>query len=272
MKVFKFSISLLLLAQAGTVAAAPQLSAQSIIVNPAPSGLQVSVRTNRDQSGNGTPQYRPGDHLEFYTRVNKSAYVYLFNIDPQGRVNLLASNGLQAKGNFVKANTTRVFPRKGDRSTFLLTLPQGLNRVLAVASPKPLSLEQIAQVKDTQGGAVPLTVTGQQGLAQALSIVVTPVQGWTSDVAQYEVTRRALGTLPVLDPAARQAQVRFTKDARLSEIYVAYADRLRAAGYRPLKAQYGEDRASGTFVSGSRQLTLDVRKSGQRFDVKLVRK
>ncbi|PTA68898.1 S-layer protein [Deinococcus arcticus] len=258
--------------QLGTATAAPQLGAQSIIVNPVPGALKVNVRTNRDPSGNGTPDYRPGDHLEFYTRVNQDAYVYLFNVDPQGRVNLLAESGLQARGNFVKANTTRVFPRKGQASTFLLSLPQGLNRVLAVASPTPLGLEQIAQVKDTQGGAVPLKVTGTQGLAQALSIVVTPVPGWTSDVAQYQVGRRTLGALPALDPAARQTQVRFEKDARLSEVYVAYADRLRAAGYQPVRAQYGEQQASGTFVSGTRQLTLDVKKSGRRFDVKLVRK
>ncbi|MVN87696.1 DUF4384 domain-containing protein [Deinococcus sp. HMF7620] len=271
MTLFKVSISLLL-AGLGWASAAPQLSAQSIIVNPVQGPLKVNVRTNRDASGNGTPSYGPSDHLEFYTRVNQDAYVYLFNIDPQGRVNLLAGGGLQAKGNFVKANTTRVFPKKGDESPFLLTLPQGVNRVLAVASPSPLNVQDLAQAGASQSGAVPLKVTGQQGLAQALSIVVKPVQGWVTDTAQYAVTRRNLGTLPTLDPAARQTQVRFDKDARLSEVYAAYADRLRAAGYQPVKAQYGDERATGVFAAGSRQVALDVRKSGRRFDVKLERR
>ncbi|MFC4639993.1 DUF4384 domain-containing protein [Deinococcus hohokamensis] len=49
----------------------------------------------------------------------------------------MGSHSLQAGGTFVKANPTRVFPASGVRSTFGLTLPQGLNRVLAVASRTP---------------------------------------------------------------------------------------------------------------------------------------
>jgi len=172
------------------VLAGPVVSAQSIIVNPTKTDLWVNVRTNRDPSGSRTPVYAQGDHLEFYTRVNRDAYVYLFNLDPYGNVTLLASNGLQASGNFVKANTTRVFPKKGKKSSFSRAVPQGVNKVLALASVTPLNMEQIARFEAQQADTATVNAQGQAGFARALSIIVTPVkpEGWTTDTATYRVT------------------------------------------------------------------------------------
>lgn len=276
MKPLNAALPLLLLPALSTAAAQATVQTHSIIVNPVKSSLKVNVRTNRDPSGNAIPGYTPGNHLEFYTRVNQDAYVYLFNVDAAGQVQLLAENGLQAKGNFVKANTTRVFPKKGQKSTFLLTLPAGTNTVLALASKTPLNVQQIAQFAANQETAR-VNATGREGLAQALSIVVRPVQpeAWTTATARYSITHRRLGRLPTLDPQTLKTQVAFDHDARLSEIFAAYADSLRARGYQPLSAQYGSLEVTSVFAPDGHdkgQVNLNIKQVGQHFFVDLKRR
>lgn len=276
MKTFNSHIVLSALLVSGSASAAPQLNAQSIIVNPVPTALKVDVRTNRTTSAQANPGFAPGDHLEFYARVNQDAYVYLFNVDAQDQVTLLASNGLQAGGTFVKANATQVFPKKGEASTFLLTLPQGANHVLAVASLMPLNLKHLTQHTAAQGQMTPVAVAGQAGLGKALSLVVEPLklQSWTTDSTRYTVTRRTLSGLPEMDVKAPKVQVSFNRSARLSEVYVAYADRLRALGYKDTHARYGDREARGVFVSKggqTQQVTLDVSQRSETFFVKLTR-
>ncbi|MFB9991037.1 DUF4384 domain-containing protein [Deinococcus oregonensis] len=275
MKMFNPHIALLALISLGSAAQA-QVRAQSIIVNPIDTALKVNVRTNRTTSTQPNPTFGPGQHLEFYTRVNQDAYVYLFNVDAQGQVSLLASNGLQAGGTFVKANTTRVFPSKGQASTFLLSLPQGGNQVLALASLLPLNLGSLTQHTAAQGEMTPVNVTGQAGLAQALGALVKPLkpQSWVTDTTRYTLTRPALSGLPMVDVKALQSQVSFKRNARLSEVYVAYADRLRQEGYQVIEAKYGEREAKGVFVRKGaqlRQVTLEVTQRAQTFFVKLTR-
>ncbi|UBV44496.1 DUF4384 domain-containing protein (plasmid) [Deinococcus taeanensis] len=275
MKSFTAHVSLVALLAIGSAAQA-QVSAQSIIVNPVPTSLKVNVRTNRTTTAQVVPTFAPGDHLEFYTRVNQDAYVYLFNVDAQGHVALLASNGLQAAGTFVKANTTQVFPKKGKASTFLLTLPQGVNQVFALASLMPLNLGALTARTAAQGDMTPVDVAGRPGLAQALKRVLDPLkaQSWTTDTSSYAVTRSSLTGLPAVDVNALKAQVSFQRKARLSEVYVTYADRLRAEGYLVTDARYGEREAKGVFVRKGaqlRQLTLEVTQRGTTFFVKLTR-
>lgn len=173
----------------GTASAAPVISAQSIIVNPVPTTLSVKVWTDRDSSGTQAPGYAPGERIRLYTSVNQDAYVYLFNVDPQGNVDLILPNRYQGGGNFLKANTTRAFPSPGDPFTFDVATPYGLNKVLALASRTALNLDQIASFKSQQNSFATVSVRGQQQLAQALSIVVKPVEqtSWISDTAYYTV-------------------------------------------------------------------------------------
>ncbi|GGR17917.1 hypothetical protein GCM10008957_33340 [Deinococcus ruber] len=214
--------------------------------------------------------------MELYTRVTQNAYVYLFNVDAQGHVSLLASNGLQAGGTFEKANTTQVFPKKGKASTFLLTLPGGSNQVLALASLLPLNLEHLTERTAAQGEMTPVDVAGQVGLAQALSLVVKPLkpQSWTTNTTGYTITRSPSDGLPIVDVKALESQVSFKRNATLSEVYVAYADRLRAKGYLVIDARYGEREARGIFVRKGaqlRQVTLEVTQRAATFFVKLTR-
>jgi len=200
---FFTSLSLLGALLASGASAAPVISAQSIIVNPVETSLGVRVWTDRDTSGSQVPNYAPGERIRLYTSVNQDAYVYLFNVDPQGNVDLILPNKYQGGANFLKANTTRTFPAASDPFTFDIAAPYGVNKVLALASRKPLNLGEIATFKTQQNSFAAVSVQGQQQLAQALSIVVSPVdqQSWISDTALYNVAAAGAQAAPLQAPA-----------------------------------------------------------------------
>ncbi|UQN06401.1 DUF4384 domain-containing protein [Deinococcus sp. QL22] len=176
-------------------AAAPKISAQSIIVNPTQPDLSVSVRVDKDQSGNASPNYRVNEAIRISTSVNRDAYVYLFNIDSSGDVTQILPNRISGNEALVKANTTRVFPAAGDNFTFSVDGPIGLNKVLALASLTPLDLNQISSFKTQQDQFATVAAKGQDRLAQALSIVVNPLpqNSWVSDTAFFNV----IGQTPI---------------------------------------------------------------------------
>jgi|GEM_PF-1433693 len=175
----------------GVASAAPKITPQSIIVNPVDPDLSVNVWLDRSAS-NGTPNYNVGDRITIYASVNADAYVYLFNVNPDGTIDQVLPNRFASGGNFVKANTTKQFPAPGDRFSFDVGGPAGLNKVLALASKTQLNLDQISTFKSGQAFAT-VNVKGQQQFAQALSIVVNPVpqDSWVTDVAFYNVAQSA---------------------------------------------------------------------------------
>lgn len=186
------SLAAATVALTGSAQAAPIISAQSIIVNPVSSPVNVRVWTDRDPSGAATPTYQPGEKIRLYTSVSQDSYVYLFNVDPNGKVDLILPNRYQGGANFLKANTTKVFPATNDPFTFDIAAPYGVNKVLALASRTPLNIDQIATFKSQQSSFATVSVQNQGQLAQALSIVVRPVQQntWDSATAFYNVVSR----------------------------------------------------------------------------------
>ena len=170
---------------ASTAYAAPKISAQSIIVNPTQPDLAVSVNVDKDVAGTQNPSYRAGENIRVSASVNRDAYVYLFNVDSTGEVTQILPNRLQGGGNFVKANTTAVFPAPGSGFTFTVDGQPGLNKVLALASLTELNLDQISTFKTAQDQFATVKAKGQDGLAQALSIPVI-ASGGLSNLADIE--------------------------------------------------------------------------------------
>lgn len=178
-----------------TAQAAPRIDAQSIIVNPVDTDLDVRVWVDRDESGRNTPNYLPGEQVSIFAKTNQDAYLYLFDINSNGEIVQILPNRLQNKGNLLQANQERKFPdrRQGDGYVFTISEPYGISKVLALASKNPLNLEQINEFRNSQdigGGLSEITISkGQQGLAQALSIVVSPIdqKTWTTATARYNV-------------------------------------------------------------------------------------
>ena len=266
--------------------AAPTISAQSIIVNPVQASLDVKVWTDRDSSGTGTPAYAPGEKIRLYTSVTQDAYVYLFNVDPQGQVDLILPNRYQGGANFLKANAVKVFPAAGDPFSFDIAAPYGVNKVLAVASRTPLNLDQIATFKSGQNSFASVKVTGQQGLAQALSIVVTPLpqNTWVTATAFYNVAGRAV-SMPrpvtptpapvVVNPWGTQREWRITIDNRsdLRAQHDAYAAKLRSEGYVLVGTSVKNNEIQSEFrrADGSKA-ELKVKRKGNRTEITVERR
>lgn len=174
-----------------TASAAPKISAQSIIVNPTQPDLGVQVWVDKNPDGSQVPNYAINDKISVNVRPTRDAYVYLFNVGPDGSVDLVLPNKLGGD-NFVKANTTKTFPAAGDNFVYSVGGPVGLNKVLALASETQLNLDQLTSFSSGQSQFATVNAKGQQQLAQALSIVVSPVSqnSWVTDTAFYNVTER----------------------------------------------------------------------------------
>lgn len=175
-------------AAATTASAGPaKITAQSIIVNPVETGLNVQVWVNKDPSGRGNPVYRKGENVSVGLKTNRDAYVYLFNVNANGVVDLFFPNNYE-ESNFVQAGVTWVLPARGAKYTLTVGGPNGQDKLLALASTRELDLDDIAEFAGNQGFAE-VKVRGQENLARALSIVVDPLpaDGWVTDVATFQV-------------------------------------------------------------------------------------
>ena len=232
-----------------TAAAAPKISAQSIIVNPTTPDLSVAVRIDKDTSGNQNPAYKVGDGITVSATVNRDAYVYLFNVNPDGTVDQILPNRLSAE-NLVKANTTKSFPADGDNFKYTVAGPIGQNKVLALASLTPLNLDQLSSFKTQQDQFATVNAKTQAGLAQALSIVVTPLpqNSWVSDTAFYTVAAVnpvATGSLFIGTNVANATVI--LNGQRLGGANVTYSN-LRAGNF-PIRVQAPGFRDYTTTVS-----------------------
>ncbi|GHF99263.1 S-layer protein [Deinococcus piscis] len=174
-------------------AGAQTISAQSIIVNPTQPDLNVQVNVDKDSTGNAVPSYRIGESIRLSVKTNRDAYVYLFSVDAAGKVNQILPNQMDQGESFVRANTVKTFPPANAGYTFDIEGPAGLNKVLALASLSELSLNDISRFENAQSNFANVTVSGQDRLAQALSIVVNPLpqNSWVSDTAFFDVAERA---------------------------------------------------------------------------------
>ncbi len=105
-------------------------------------GLQVELTTTR---GEAKPFYRNGEHIKFVIRLNRSAFIYLFDLDPKGNAILLypvGPNGQLARGG--QCGTTPepsvpiILPEDGCSYDLVVTEPYGTDRVWVVAAESPL--------------------------------------------------------------------------------------------------------------------------------------
>ncbi|WP_407541189.1 DUF4384 domain-containing protein [Deinococcus radiomollis] len=250
-------------------------------MNPVASTLKPRVWTDRDPSGQNTPTYAPGDKIQVFVSPTTDAYVYLFNLQADGRITQILPNRF-SRAELIKANTVKAFPGPGDKFTSNIADPGGVNKVLALASSTPLDLSQLSSFKGAQDTFATVSVSGQAGLAQALSIVVTPVKddAWVTDTAKYAVAARPPTPLPVLLVPALAWTSRndwkstFTsRQDTLNGIYTRYLRELQSQGYRLVSSKQNGNHVTANFT-GTGAATLSVKQEGKsgRFEVKIVRK
>jgi Domain of unknown function (DUF4384) len=178
--------------------ATPQISPQSIIVNPVQASLSVNVSVDRAGSN---PVYNIGDGIKVNVRVSDDAYVYLFSVHADGQIDQILPNRLSGGSQFLRAGESRSFPPAGGAYTLSVDGPSGQDKVLAVASKRQLDTSEIASFRGNQPFATS-SIQGQDNLARALSIVVQPVPAsdWVTDVTYFQVQPRYATATPAPAP------------------------------------------------------------------------
>jgi hypothetical protein len=270
---------------ASVAGAQPQISPQSIIVNPVDNALSVRVFTDR---GGSNPVYRIGDSIRVGVTVNQDAYVYLFSVHSDGKVDLILPNKLSGGNAYLRANETRMFPPSGAAYQLNVDGPTGQDKVLAVASKRQLNINEIAQF---QGGNqfADVQVTGQDNLARALSIVVQPVPAsdWETAVAYFQVqggygtVRPPNGDAYIFKPLELiaypgavvqyqkgdddNATVEFTTSTDLNTIAVYYRNEITSRGYTIYQYRPQRSRIVFAFRNESRRGNVEIRLNGPRY-------
>jgi len=124
--------------------------------------------------------------------------------------------------NFTRAMTTRTFPPSGARYAFSVGGPNGLAKVFALASRRPLDLSTVARFES--GADFATSRSGEEAFGRAVrnALGVVPNSEWMAAAALYYV-----GTRPSVGP---YGAVTVDSDERGAGVYV---DRV-FVGYTPL--------------------------------------
>jgi len=118
----------------GAFAQDDEAAPQTIIIGPDESSLNVDIRTNK-------PRYKPDESLKIHLELTKDAYVYIYDIRPDGQVTLLFPNGF-AQNNYLTAGS-HTLPATKDYS-LVVDEPLGVESLQAIASTTPLPIPELS--------------------------------------------------------------------------------------------------------------------------------
>lgn len=167
------SLTLLLIGLVGTsaimVAQGPP-SPLGIVPTPIPQPLTVNVWTDKST-------YAVGETVRVYFNVNQPAYIYLYDIQPDGVVRLVFPN-IYSQSNFVSGGT-HVLP---DRPSYQyrVTHPTGVEKLQILASLSPLAV-----TTSTYGEPFPRVTPGE---IQGHIMGITPEPTWTTAWTSFTIT------------------------------------------------------------------------------------
>ena len=152
---------------------------QGIIVSPPTSTLSVKVWTDFQL-------YSPGEAVRIHLRLSRDAYVYVYDIAPDGNVTLLFPNGFSRK-NFLKAGE-HVLPDKPDYS-FVVEETLGTETLQVLALTKPIPLLELSAQSLDEAPFPKFTVQAEKlkpQVEQLIQITVEPNE-WAADWTQFVV-------------------------------------------------------------------------------------
>lgn len=163
-----------------------QLDAGSrlIIVEPVPEEFSLQASLNR---GGSNPQYRVGEPIQIRVRATQDAYIYLFSVEADGRIQLILPNRFTGAP-YLQASQTQTFPSPGSPFRFTVSPPYGQSQVLVVASKGKLSARDLAYFRSGYGVAPQQTLQSKSSDSSSLAIVVEPTeQPWVARSLYYQV-------------------------------------------------------------------------------------
>lgn len=286
--VLGFALSLLILP---TALAQPRItiSPQTIVVNPVPS-FGVEVFVDKDSSGSGTPSYQIGERISVGVRVSEASYVYVFNVRSTGEIIQILPNRYDQDGqnNYLQAGETKYFPPQGARYAFNVDGPNGLDKIIAVASRSQLDTSQLASFTGT--GNFATSNIGQEGFAQTFSIVVTPIpqEDWVTDTALFYVGSQVAAPQtpqPAPQPTPQPGTVLFENPyllaypgssityldaqeaefevgASLTDVYTYLHNQMTQAGWQRVALEIKNNRAQASYQLNNQYVELELKGLG----------
>jgi hypothetical protein len=273
------------------------LDPQTIVINPLPS-FSTEVFIDKDTSGTSAPSYQVGERISVGVRVSEAAYVYVFNVRSTGEIVQIIPNRYDADGqnNYLQAGETRYFPPQGARYAFNVDGPNGLDKVIAVASRSQLDTRQLADFAGT--GNFATSNIGQDGFAQSFSIVVTPIaQGdWVTDTALFYVgAPQTIAPQPTPQPAPQPGTVLFNNPyllaypgssvsyldaqeaefevgATLTDVYTNLHSQMTGAGWQRVALEIKNNRAQASYQLNGQYVELELKGLGAsgRFRLEVI--
>lgn len=152
----------------GAVAASP--TPLGLVITPTPSPISLSIWTDKTT-------YSIGENATIYFNVSQPAFIYIYDIQPDGIVRLIFPNAY-SQGNYVGAGT-HTLPDGMYR--FTVAPPTGTEQLQAIASGVPLGLE----LPYSEPFPMVAPNAGQAGVniqAHIMGIIPEPdyVTAWTS--------------------------------------------------------------------------------------------
>jgi hypothetical protein len=126
--------ALMLTLAAAAIAAPPRQELQpKISIEPRGHGLHVRVWTDVGEGGVA----HPGQRVNVFFRTDRDAYVAVYNVDTRGKKTLLFPRGPRPDG-YVRGGDVVELPGPRARYDLVVRGPRGIERVIAVASDRPL--------------------------------------------------------------------------------------------------------------------------------------
>jgi len=235
---------------------------QKVIIVPEQpqGGLEVSIWLDRD---NGSLYYS-GEEVKTYFKVNKDAYVAIYDITPNGEIQLIFPNGYD-RNNALKAGVTYSLPTDNATTRYRLQLTSetggGKEIFQIVASTSPLGFLDDLMVRAESGDIFPRASIGAEDFVTMKVIPVIDKQEYAVSTAWFYLdimpstgrarisTTPSNATLYVDGKMVGRSPVNIDLDPG-NHMVTAYMN-----GYRTETRQF-------TIVSGQ---TLDVRIDLQKF-------
>ena len=161
--------------------------------------LKVDLRTDRTR-------FPPGAEIELHYQLNKRAYLYVFNVDTEGKVNLLFPNRYD-RDNFLESGKGKL-PGKG--YSFVIDEKIGTEYIQAIASTKPLDLfEQIDDERFQQNPFPTLSDSATDFARTGEADIKAGMDGeiWSTHWIQLRVTRKVADISVISSPEKAEIYV-----------------------------------------------------------------
>jgi uncharacterized protein DUF4384 len=154
---------------------------------PTPSQLTVSIWTDKST-------YVIGENATIYFTVSQAAYIYIYDVQPDGVVRLIFPNAYSQQ-NYVSAGT-HTLPNGSYR--FTIAPPTGTEQLQIIASPLNLGLTPPSYYEPFPlVGNNPQSATGQ---IQAQIMGIVPEPSYASDWTSFQITTSYGYTPPATNP------------------------------------------------------------------------